>query len=289
MLEMNTAEDVQNYLEFVFIELRKPFHESLVKWFVPDRNNRDSKTNPINKVILAYVDARDVQERLDEVVGPQGWSTEIKAVGGHTVCNLYLHLPFWKEEQVTWEWVVKSDVAGPTEVDPIKGAGSTAFKRAASAWGIGRYLYDLGTTIVPAVRTDDGYDFNPPELPEFARPTAHSKAEVERVKRVNRNLEQLRRKVEVPVPPVLTSGPVTFTEKQVLATKFSDKDCPNVNPIFHGKTIGEVIKLVNDEAYVINYLAGTGTAKNGDTFTPSTEVEKDIQQKALSYKNSKKL
>ena len=39
----------------------------------------------------------------------------------------------------------KTDGAENTDYEPVKGGLSDAMKRAASQWGIGRYLYKLGT------------------------------------------------------------------------------------------------------------------------------------------------
>lgn len=43
------------------------------------------------------------------------------------------------------EWLEKTDGAENTDYEPVKGGLSDAMKRAASQWGIGRYLYKLGT------------------------------------------------------------------------------------------------------------------------------------------------
>ena len=93
--------------------------------------------------IAAYVDSRAIQRRLDKVVGWENWQnnfevTQSSANGEPTfVCNLSIY----SEEK--GEWLTKSNGAGCTDIEPIKGGLSSAFKRAASMWGIGRYLYDM--------------------------------------------------------------------------------------------------------------------------------------------------
>lgn len=93
--------------------------------------------------IAAYVDSRAIQRRLDKVVGWENWQnnfevTQSSANGEPTfVCNLSIYC----EEK--GEWLTKSNGAGSTDIEPIKGGLSNAFKRAASMWGIGRYLYDM--------------------------------------------------------------------------------------------------------------------------------------------------
>jgi hypothetical protein len=92
---------------------------------------------------LAYIDARDVMNRLDEVCGPEGWQDEyIETPKGRMICRIGIDL-----RDLGWVW--KSDGAGDTDVEGDKGAISDAFKRAAVKWGIGRYLYDMPNPWVP--------------------------------------------------------------------------------------------------------------------------------------------
>jgi hypothetical protein len=83
---------------------------------------------------LAYIDARDVMQRLDEVVGAE-WQCTYPHAGTKTVCSIGI--------KVGEEWIWKSNGAGDSDVEAEKGALSDAFKRAAVMWGIGRYLYDV--------------------------------------------------------------------------------------------------------------------------------------------------
>jgi hypothetical protein len=108
---------------------------------------------------LAYVDARVIQDRLDEVLGVDGWQDDYECLAdGSVVCRLRLRLGD--------TWVTKVDVGGPSEQpdggDRLKAAFSDALKRAAVKFGIGRYLYRL-----PAQWVD--YD---PQRRQFARPPA---------------------------------------------------------------------------------------------------------------------
>ena len=84
---------------------------------------------------LAYIDARDVQDRLDEICGPEGWQCSYPHANGKTVCSIGIKMGD--------EWIWKANGAGDTDVEAEKGALSDAFKRAAVMWGIGRYLYDV--------------------------------------------------------------------------------------------------------------------------------------------------
>src|SRR6476659_10224929 len=87
---------------------------------------------------LAYVDARVIQDRLDDVLGVTGWQDEYECLpDGSVVCRLRLRLGE--------EWITKMDVGGqseqPDEGDRRKAAFSDALKRAAVKFGVGRYLY----------------------------------------------------------------------------------------------------------------------------------------------------
>jgi hypothetical protein len=87
-----------------------------------------------------YVTARQVADRLDTVIGPGNWETHFLVIDS--------------EKQVVQCTLVifgqrKADVGYPNnpgrpelEDEPYKAAYSDAFKRAAVAWGIGRFLYD---------------------------------------------------------------------------------------------------------------------------------------------------
>ena len=81
----------------------------------------------------AHIDARDVMDVLDAVVGPGNWSDSYQpaAIGLGVECTL------------TVLGVSKADVGMPSSQDAEKGAYSDAFKRAAVKFGIGRFLYGM--------------------------------------------------------------------------------------------------------------------------------------------------
>lgn len=90
---------------------------------------------------LCYIDARDVMDRLDEVVGAENWSDSYDVHPNVTICTIAI-----KTES---GWVSKSDGAGDTDVEAEKGRISDALKRAAVHWGVGRYLYAIPSPWVP--------------------------------------------------------------------------------------------------------------------------------------------
>lgn len=89
-----------------------------------------------------YIDARVVQERLDDVLGIEGWTAHyVDLPGGSVRCELAV----WLGNQ----WITKSDVGSPSDQpdpgDRVKAAYSDALKRAAVHFGIGRHLYRMPT------------------------------------------------------------------------------------------------------------------------------------------------
>jgi hypothetical protein len=130
-------------------------------------------------MVLAYVTNRAVQERLDEVAGIQNWKNEYdKSPDGGVLCGISI--------KVGDEWVTKYDGAENTAVEAVKGGLSSAMKRAAVQWGIGRYLYNLETGFVNMTdekphdmlgwsmhyekETKTRYYWKAPQLPSWALP-----------------------------------------------------------------------------------------------------------------------
>lgn len=128
----------------VYAALAAEFPREAVSW------RAQSITKEGNKAMaLAYIDARDVMDRLDAVVGQDNWSDAYDVHQNVTICSIAI--------RVNDAWVTKADGAGDTDVEAEKGRISDAFKRAAVKWGVGRYLYSMPATWVPCdsyARTD---------------------------------------------------------------------------------------------------------------------------------------
>ena len=120
-------------VEAIMDALAAPFEPAEVKF-------KPAVVTGNRAMALAYVDARVIQDRLDDVLGVAGWQDNYKCLpDGSVVCRLRLRLG--------GEWITKVDVGGPSEQpdggDRIKAAFSDALKRAAVKFGVGRYLYRL--------------------------------------------------------------------------------------------------------------------------------------------------
>lgn len=101
------------------------------KWKVQTVSDKKPKAQ-----CVAYIDARDVMDLLDEVVGAENWSDEYVFVGNQWLCGLTIRT---ENGNLVTKW--DTGVSGNYETE--KSVISDSFKRAAVKWGIGRFLYDL--------------------------------------------------------------------------------------------------------------------------------------------------
>lgn len=113
----------------IYEKLKAPFKASKISWRVGATSSDKSKG-----IALAYIDARDVMQRLDDVFG-LNWQCKYSHAENKTICEISV--------LVDGVWISRAGGAGDTDIEAEKGAISDAFKRAAVLFGVGRYLYDL--------------------------------------------------------------------------------------------------------------------------------------------------
>lgn len=136
--------------------LREPFPVPDIEW-KPGAVTRD-KTRGL---AMAYITSRAIQDRLDDVCGPANWRNEFKSgPEGGVLCGISINVT---GDPFNPNWVTKWDGAENTEVEAIKGGLSSAMKRAAVQWGVGRYLYDMPAQWVPL--NDKGRFAEVPRIP----------------------------------------------------------------------------------------------------------------------------
>ena len=115
--------------------------EALAAAFDPSEVKHKPQVIKNNRaLVLPYIDSRLVMDRLDEVLGIDGWQDRYSVQpDGSVVCRLRI--------RIGERWVEKTDVGSPSEQpdggDRLKAAFSDALKRAAVKFGIGRYLYRM--------------------------------------------------------------------------------------------------------------------------------------------------
>ncbi len=138
--------------------LAAPFRAEQISW---KPQNLYPRENPTRALAVAYVDARDVAERLDEVLG-FNWEFSWEPVGEvHVHGKLTLIIDNQRITREDVGEIGEGDQAG------LKAAVSDALKRCAVLFGVGRYLYRLPRVWV-------GYDAQKkqmtetPQLPDWA-------------------------------------------------------------------------------------------------------------------------
>ncbi|MDB4351943.1 Rad52/Rad22 family DNA repair protein [Porticoccaceae bacterium] len=148
----------------IFADLAAPFPADQISWR-PGSVTKDKSKG----MALAYLNARNIMERLDEVVGTGGWQSkhEISHDGSQCICSIGIWL-LSNSDPKAYQWVWKSDGAGKSDIEGEKGMISDALKRAAVSWGVGRYLYNLPPQWV---ELDEYKKFTrTPTLPAWALP-----------------------------------------------------------------------------------------------------------------------
>lgn len=124
----------------IYNELTKPFTNE-IQFRVGETGFKFGKPYVM---LLAYVDSRVIEQRLDDVLGFENWEDKYIpisyqdkkniSVSGY-ICELTL--------DINGKKVTKSNSAEMTNFEGLKGGCSKALVRTASRFGIGRHLYDF--------------------------------------------------------------------------------------------------------------------------------------------------
>jgi hypothetical protein len=229
--------------------LAEPFPVTVVSW-KPQTLTKD-KTRALAG---AYIDARDVAQRLDEVVGSLNWAVDHKMVGEQQMTGLAIR------NAETGEWITKWDAGfvGGSDSDKeddqmkaIKGTASDGLKRAAVLWGIGRYLYSLPKQWVDW--DDQKRQFKQqPTLPEWALPTPAPL----RLRAANGEQEQVREK-KVNGRNHATAPAMTVGQAEAVVMHLAVN-----NKALHNKTLAE-LKQSEEGRKVIQHIAETWQPNGG--------------------------
>lgn len=152
--------------------LRDPFPASDVEWRIQQAGAK--KNGEPWAICVPYLRARAIMDRLDDVLGPENWEDQyVAGPAGGVLCGLSIH--------IETRWVTKWDGAENTDVEGVKGGISNSLKRTAVKWGIGRYLYKVGTSFAKIAPNGEHYQaakqgkyeafrWNAPTLPDWALP-----------------------------------------------------------------------------------------------------------------------
>lgn len=150
--------------------LKRPFPASAISWRAGATNAKKNGGKPNKCIALAYIDARDVMERLDYAFGAN-WQCKYSHADKKTICEIQV--------LINGQWITRSNGAGDSDIEAEKGAISDAFKRAAVMFGVGRYLYNLPNTWVEC---DEWATIKSlPALPDWALPETSFRATVMKI------------------------------------------------------------------------------------------------------------
>jgi hypothetical protein len=171
---MTTEETKTNpNLDALFAQLAVPFDPTEIKWRVT-HTTRDGSRG----AVIAFADPRAYTDRLNRLFTPTGWtrSYEVSTVSSVTrtkkdkliqtgkvlvTCTLTI-TGLGRHAGSGEEWA--------DEENAMTAAEAQAFKRAASCYGLGRYLYDLAEMWVPL--NEHRQPIQIPTLPQWALPKA---------------------------------------------------------------------------------------------------------------------
>lgn len=124
-------------------ELEKKFDENQLKWRVQSCGL--SKNGKNWAKLTPYLDVITIQERLNSIFDWDNWKTKEYINENHSVT---VELILWSERKK--EWITRTGTSDIVEKNSqalsdnaIKTAATSAFKRAAAAFGIGLYLKEI--------------------------------------------------------------------------------------------------------------------------------------------------
>lgn len=168
----------------IIAQLSQPFDPSDIKW-KPQTVDYKAKT----ALAVAHADPRAYIDRLNEVLGPEGWGQEFrfiateapKFIKGKKAWKAPADAPIPEDKTVpgfkvlaicrlTINGIGVHESTGDSDAADDNAATSAeaqAFKRACLSFGLGRYLYDLPKQ---TVGYDGGQFLYTPILPDWAIP-----------------------------------------------------------------------------------------------------------------------
>ncbi len=161
----------------LFAQLAEPFDPSEIKWRVTHTNREGTRG-----AVIAYADPRAYTDRLNQLFTPTGWtrSFEVSTLSAITrmkrdkliqtgkvlvTCTLTI-AGLGTQSDCGEEWA--------DEENAMTSAQAQAFKRAASCYGLGRYLYNFREMWVSL--DDHKQPVQIPALPKWALPAGKAAA-----------------------------------------------------------------------------------------------------------------
>ena len=162
-------------LDALFTQLAEPFDPSEIKWRVTHTNREGNRG-----AVIAYADPRAYTDRLNQLFTPTGWtrSYQVSTVSSVTRMKRDKLIQTGKV-LVTCTLTITglgchsgSGEEWADEQNAMTTAEAQAFKRAASCYGLGRYLYNFAEMWVPLNEYRQPVEF--PKLPHWALPKGNN-------------------------------------------------------------------------------------------------------------------
>lgn len=203
--------------------LAAPFDESEIKFKPGNSRENDKSPEGYELRAMAYVNARAIMDRLDEIIGQENWQDDYRELPNRSVeCKISI--------RIGDHWIHKTDVGTESDYEAEKGAYSDAFKRACVKLGIGRYLYSLASFWWPARRVTkngkDTYHFiGTPTLPKSSQSHHSTKSHIDdpRPSRLDTSEKPAQAKGALQRPFKTIEAFVEWLQGEALNVKASDK------------------------------------------------------------------
>ena len=245
-------------------QLLAPFTPNEVQWRLRNFNENGGYAVP-------YMDSRAIQNRLDTVLGKDNWQNSFSVVSSGNakeptvnVCTISIYYPDRKE------WISKSDGAGASDIEPAKGGLSDAFKRAASIWGIGRYMYLLDEQWVDIEKKGNSKIVAKSALPKLNTYYEKAVAEIFGTKPPSKNSKKTDASAQPPVksPAEPQSGQEPKTQLYTVESANTTKGKNNA--------VNTALRLLKpDGSKVIGYVRGDPGLKKGQKLSNIKATTKD--------------
>lgn len=119
----------------VYQQLGAPFSDDEIEWRCQQVFEGSNGKGPA-ALVIPYIRSRAIMNRLDQVFGWERWENLVQELPGGGILQ---GIRVWLSDTHS---VTKWDGADRTNIESTKGGISSAFKRAAVQFNIGRYLYN---------------------------------------------------------------------------------------------------------------------------------------------------
>ena len=216
-----------------------------------------SKTKTGKVMCSAYIDARDVMNRLDEVCA---WEVSYREHADFVSATIRIHTDDGSYELRDWGNRLENDPQDQMYGQAMKSAASDAFKRAAVAWGVGRFIYEIDMVFLPCDQYGSPLDGQGNKIFDLT-------------KHIN-NMKSGQQRQSAPAPEPQTAAPV---EKPAPSSDLPELDAEKYDLMVKYITDGKIKQV---EAGMKKYKLNDAQKK--------VLTSMISQQKAESIKNSAK-